>query len=81
MQRRQHTDEDRRREVLARNDDVVQLLTIARYALETGDVERAAAAVDTALAASRRTISDLAREQAPEGSLAGQLVRISATAL
>lgn len=61
------------------NDDIVQQLTVAKYALEIGDVSRARAAVDAALAASRRAITHLVGDD-PDAAHAGRLVRTRAAA-
>ena len=45
---------------MERQDDVVQSLVVATYALDLGDVERARAAVGAALEQSRGILSDLA---------------------
>jgi hypothetical protein len=64
----------RQRELLEREDDVVQHLTIAKFALAIGDVAAADAAVDAALSRSRRTITDMV--DVPTSSRrAGKLVR------
>jgi hypothetical protein len=64
----------RQQELLEREDDVVQHLTIAKFALAIGDVAAADAAVDAALSNSRRTITDMvgASDHSPR---AGRLVR------
>lgn len=64
----------RRRELLEREDDVVQHLTVAKFALAIGDVAAADAAVDAALSCSRRTITDMVDVPAATGR-AGKLVR------
>ena len=64
----------RQRELLEREDDVVQHLTIAKFALAIGDVDAANAAVDAALSRSRRTITDMV--DGPSSTRqAGRLVR------
>jgi hypothetical protein len=61
-------------ERLQREDDVVQHLTIAKFALAIGDVAAADAAVDAALTNSRRSLTDLV--DLPESAAhAGKLVR------
>ena len=58
------------------NDDIVQGLTVASYALELGDTARAKAAVDRALASSRSIISEMLGEQDTATRLGpGDLVR------
>jgi hypothetical protein len=77
------TDPDRaHRAALERGDEVVQQLAIAKYALTIGDTERAMAAIDAALATSRRSLTDLLRtvRSAHRPSLAGVLVRTIAAA-
>jgi hypothetical protein len=67
-----------RRKRLERGDDVVQHLTVAKYALAVGDVAAADAAVDAALSSSRRTLTDLV--DSPSSSpRAGTLVRTEPT--
>jgi hypothetical protein len=44
---------------LRRSDEVVQQLTVAKYALTIGDTPRAMAAIDAALGTARRSLSDL----------------------
>jgi hypothetical protein len=64
----------RQQELLERGDDVVQQLTVAKFALALGDVAAADAAVDAALSHSRRHLTDLV--DSPEHSdHAGKLVR------
>jgi hypothetical protein len=54
----------RRREqaqrAMERQDDVVQALVVATYALELGDLDRAKAAVSSALDQSRTLLTELA---------------------
>jgi hypothetical protein len=64
----------RQQELLEREDDVVQHLTIAKFALAIGDVAAADAAVDAALSNSRRTITDMV-DLANDSPRAGKLVR------
>jgi hypothetical protein len=69
----------RQRELLEREDDVVQHLTVAKFALAIGDVDAANAAVDAALSRSRRTITDMV--DVPSSTLrAGRLVRTEPSA-
>jgi PAS domain S-box-containing protein len=71
----------RRRQALEINDNVVQGLTIALYALEDGDHDRASSYLDRTLAAGRRMMNDLL-EPLQDGSLRpGELVRSVATSL
>jgi hypothetical protein len=65
------------RAALERGDEVVQQLSIAKYALTVGDTERAMLAIDAALATSRRSLTDLLRTLRRPGLLtvAGTLVR------
>jgi hypothetical protein len=62
----------RQQELLEREDDVVQHLTVAKFALAIGDVAAADAAV--ALSNSRRTITDMV-DGADDSPRAGKLVR------
>jgi hypothetical protein len=64
----------RRQELLEREDDVVQHLTVAKFALAIGDVAAADAAVDAALSNSRRTITDMV-DEADTSPRAGKLIR------
>lgn len=64
----------RQRELLEREDDVVQHLTVAKFALAVGDVAAANAAVDAALRRSRRTITDMV-DVPTSARRAGRLVR------
>jgi hypothetical protein len=52
---------------LADQDDLVQSLTIASYALQMGDAGRARQAVEAALSSSRATLDVLLREDAGRG--------------
>jgi hypothetical protein len=69
----------RQRELLEREDDVVQHLTVAKFALAIGDVDAANAAVDAALSRSRRTITDIVGVPASTRQ-AGRLVRTEPSA-
>lgn len=54
------TPADRTREDAAElGDDLVQLLTVAKIALEVGDPERAISSLDAALAIARQAMTDL----------------------
>ena len=48
-----------RRNAVEFNDDVVQGLVVARMAVEVGDLETAAAAIDRSLEAARKIVGDL----------------------
>jgi hypothetical protein len=65
---------------LERGDDIVQQLTIAKYALTVGDTEQAMDAIDAALTTSRGSLSELAGANGPPHNLtfAGALVRTTA---
>jgi hypothetical protein len=65
---------------LDRGDEIVQQLTIAKYALTVGDTEQAMDAIDAALTTSRGTLSELAGANGPPHNLtfAGALVRTTA---
>lgn len=52
---------------MERQDDVVQSLVVATYALELGDVEKAKAAVANALDQSRTLLSELAERSESQG--------------
>ena len=52
---------------MERQDDVVQSLVVATYALELGEVDKAKAAVASALEQSRTLLSELAERSAPQG--------------
>jgi hypothetical protein len=64
----------RQQELLEREDDVVQHLTVAKFALAIGDVAAADAAVDAALSNSRRAITDMV-DETDASRLAGRLLR------
>jgi len=66
-------DTDGRRHAVEINDDVVQGLVVARMAVEVGDLDTAAAAIDRALLAARKIMSDLLEAGGPVGP--GGLVR------
>jgi hypothetical protein len=70
--------ERRRRDAIELNDDVVQGLVVARMALEVGDLETAAAAVDRTLDAARKIVAELLEAGEPVGP--GSLVRLHGTA-
>jgi hypothetical protein len=67
---------------LERGDEIVQQLTIAKYALTVGDTEQAMDAIDAALTTSRGSLSELAGTTGPPHSptFAGSLVRTTAAA-
>ena len=66
----------RQRQALEINDNVVQGLTVARYALGSGDRETALTAIDATLSSARQIISDLVGEQGSVTRLGpGDLVR------
>ena len=65
-----------RRQAMELNDDVVQSLAVAKYALSLGQPERAMAAIDQSLESARSIITTLLGEQGRAGSLGpGDLVR------
>ena len=71
----------RRRQALEINDNVVQGLAIAVYAIEDGDYDRASSYLDRTLAAGRKMMNDLL-EPLDEGTLVpGGLVRSAPTSL
>lgn len=66
----------RQQQALQINDNVVQGLTVAKYAQEMDRPEQAADAIDRTLEAARRIISDLLKERTDEKPLGpGDLVR------
>ena len=67
----------RRRQALEINDNVVQGLTVAKYALDAGDYEDAKRAVEKTLGAARQIITHLL-DEGPEDLrlVAGDLVRL-----
>jgi hypothetical protein len=52
---------------MERQDNVVQSLVVATYALELGDLDKAKAAVASALEQSRTLLSELAEQSDPQG--------------
>lgn len=52
---------------MERQDDVVQSLVVATYALELGDVDKAKGAVASALDQSRTLLSELAERRPAQG--------------
>jgi hypothetical protein len=62
---------------LERGDEIVQQLSIAKYALAAGDTEQAMGAIDAALTTSRGSLSELAGAAGPlhNPTYAGSLVR------
>ena len=71
----------RRRQALEINDNVVQGLTIAVYAIEDGDYDRAVSYLDRTLAAGRKMMNDLLEPLDRGDLLPGELVRSVATSL
>jgi hypothetical protein len=59
--------QERLQRAMERQDDVVQSLVVATYALELGDVDKAKAAVASALEQSRTLLSELAERSEPRG--------------
>jgi PAS domain S-box-containing protein len=55
----------RRAHALEIHDNVIQALVLAKYAQERGDVARAAAALDQALAEARRIVGDMQEQTGP----------------
>ena len=65
-----------RQQAMELNDDVVQCLAVAKYALAAGDHAKAAAAVDRSLKAARGIITTMLGEQGSAARLGpGDLVR------
>jgi hypothetical protein len=77
-----HAEVREREAALERGDEIVQQLSIAKYALAVGDMAQAIDAIDAALATSRDSLSELADDsgRAPHTSYAGALVRSTAAA-
>ncbi len=74
---RAHEEQLRRRQALEINDNVVQGLTVAKYALDAGDYDDARRAIERTLAAARHIITDLLDEGPDDLRLvAGDLVRL-----
>jgi hypothetical protein len=67
---------------LERGDEIVQQLSIAKYALVVGDTEQAMGAIDAALSTSRGSLSELADASAAphHSTYAGALVRTTPAA-
>lgn len=66
----------RRQQALEINDNIVQGLAVAKYALDLGEVDRARPAIEETLAAARKIISDLVEEVGEEMELGpGTLTR------
>jgi PAS domain S-box-containing protein len=55
----------RRAHALEIHDNVIQSLVLAKYAFETGDAERTAAALDSALAEARRIVGEMQSQTGP----------------
>ena len=73
---------EQQRRALEINDDIVQGLTVAQLALETGDVEAGAVALEDTLTAAREIISCLLEDPATNARLGpGDLVRAEAAGL
>jgi hypothetical protein len=74
--------EQARRAALESGDEVVQQLTIAKYALTVGDTARAMTAIDSALEVSRHSLTELLGTVRRPGMMgfAGALVRSMAAA-
>jgi hypothetical protein len=68
---------------LERGDEIVQQLSIAKYALAVGDTVQAMDAIDAALSTSRGSLSELTGTNGPahNPTYAGALVRTTAAAL
>ncbi len=73
--------QQRRRQALEINDNVVQGLTIAVYAIEDGDYDRAVSYLDRTLAAGRKMMNDLLEPLDDGTIMPGELVRSVATSL
>lgn len=71
----------RRRQVLEINDNVVQGVVAATYALETGDVGGATVFLEKTLGAARSMMDDLLEPLDREGLAAGDLVRTAAASV
>lgn len=73
--RRLYEIEIRRRQALEINDNVVQGLSVAKYALDTGEQDIAAAAITRTLGSARAIITDLLGEDEETRLRPGDLVR------
>jgi hypothetical protein len=63
------------RHALERGDDLVQALTVAKYALWAGDLDKTVAAVDAALEMARHALTELTEAAGNQSVLAASLVR------
>jgi PAS domain S-box-containing protein len=70
--------EERRQRALELNDDIVQGLTVATYALESGDVEHARVAVEATLRSGRSIVGDLLGADNHKELAPGALLRATA---
>ncbi len=75
---RPHEEQLRRRQALEINDNVVQGLTVAKYALDAGNHEEARRAIEQTLVSARQIITELldAGEANDLRLVAGDLVRL-----
>ena len=71
----------RRRQALEINDNIVQGLTVAKYALDAGDTAQTREAVEETLRKARTLISDLLGESGGIELLAGELQRETAASI
>ena len=75
---RRHEEQLRRRHALEINDNVVQGLTVAKYALDAGNQEEARRAIEQTLVSARQIITELldSDEENDLRLIAGDLVRL-----
>ncbi len=82
LDRAERAAQDRARQALEINDNIVQGLVMAKYTAQRGDVEAAARAIDDTLARARRLISDqLAEVVTGRGIRPGDLARAEAAGI
>ena len=74
-----HTEkETRRRQALEINDNIVQGLAVAKYAMDAGDHDRAREAIELTLKSARQIVTDLLNDEGAANLKlgAGDLVRL-----
>jgi hypothetical protein len=83
MDRADERRQDRERQALEINDNIVQGLVVAKYCTQRGDVDRALEAIDQTLDRARRLISDQlsAVSSRPGGLRPGDLARAEASSV
>jgi PAS domain S-box-containing protein len=65
----------RQRQAMEVNDSILQGLTVARWSLELGDLDRSIDAMERTLSSARALISEMLADATPEGLRPGDLVR------